>query len=165
MREDRNAKPLILQKTNVRRNLNLAPNENQSGSTRVVQVMELIIQTTFARIIPVLDHLIVFRYRKRNIIVFAIRDIGRMKMVNARKLSMNVKRVLVVQSMQIVLMLGVIMLRTVRDQRTTKTYSIKSSSHHSEKFGHVNFNYTSQTLKVRRGDASLNVLNYGKMSR
>ena len=160
MREDRNAKPLILQKTNVRRNLNLAPNENQSGSTRVVQVMELIIQTTFARIIPVLDHLIVFRYRKRNIIVFAIRDIGRMKMVNARKLSMNVKRVLVVQSMQIVLML-----HTVRDQRTTKTYSIKSSSHHSEKFGHVNFNYTSQTLKVRRGDASLNVLNYGKMSR
>ena len=162
MRKDIHAKPFILPKKNVRRDLNSAQNHIQGGSIRVVQAMELIIQTTFARIIPVLDHLIVFRYRKRNIIVSAIRDIGRMKIVNARKLSklMNVKRELVVQSMQIVLML-----HTVRDQRTTKTYSIKSSSHHSEKFGHVNFNYTSQTLKVRRGDASLNVLNYGKMLR
>ena len=162
MRKDIHAKPFILPKKNVRRDLNSAQNHIQGGSIRVVQAMELIIQTTFAQIIPVLDHLIVFRYRKRNIIVSAIRDIGRMKIVNARKLSklMNVKRELVVQSMQIVLML-----HTVRDQRTTKTYSIKSSSHHSEKFGHVNFNYTSQTLKVRRGDASLNVLNYGKMLR
>ena len=116
-RIDGNAKPFTLQQTNVRRNLNSAQNHIQNGSTRVVQVMVLIIQTTFARTIPVLVHLIVFRYRKRNIIVFAIRDIGRMKIVNARKLSklMNVKRVLVVQSMQIVLML-----HTVRDQRTTK---------------------------------------------
>ena len=117
MRIDGNAKPFTSQQTNVRLNLNSAQNHIQNGSTRVVQVMVLIIQTTFARTIPVLVHLIVFRYRKRNIIVFAIRDIGRMKIVNARKLSklMNVKRVLVVQSMQIVLML-----HTVRDQRTTK---------------------------------------------
>ena len=117
MRIDGNAKPFTSQPTNVRLNLNSAQNHIQNGSTRVVQVMVLIIQTTFARTIPVLVHLIVFRYRKRNIIVFAIRDIGRMKIVNARKLSklMNVKRVLVVQSMQIVLML-----HTVRDQRTTK---------------------------------------------
>ena len=107
MRKDIHAKPFILPKKNVRRDLNSAQNHIQNGSTRVVQVMVLIIQTTFARTIPVLVHLIVFRYRKRNIIVFAIRDIGRMKIVSARKLSklMNVKQVLVVQSMQIVLML------------------------------------------------------------
>ena len=138
MRKDGLAKPFILPKKNVHRGLNSAQKHIQGGSTRVVQAMELIIQTTFARIIPVLDHLIVFRYRKRNIIVSAIRDIGRMKIVNARKLSklMNVKRVLVVQLMQIALML-----RTVRDQRTRKTYSINSSSYHSEKFGHVNSYY------------------------
>ena len=155
MRKDGNAKPFILPKKNVRRDLNSARNHIQGGSTQVVQVMELIIQTIFAQIIPVLDHLIVFRYRKRNIIVFAIRDIGRMKIVSARKLSklMNVKRVLVVQSMQIVSSIRTIcllILHTVRDQRTTKTYSINSSSHHSEKFGHVNSNYTSQTPKKRR---------------
>ena len=123
MRKDGNAKPCILPKKNVRRDLNSAQNHIQGGSTQVVKVMELIIQTTFAQITPVLDHLIVFRYRKRNIIVFAIWDIERMKIINARKLSklMNVKRVLVVQSMQIVLML-----HTVRDQRTTKKYSINS---------------------------------------
>ena len=123
MRKDGNAKLCILPKRNVRRDLNSAQNHIQGGSTRVVQAMELIIQTTFAQIIPVLDHLIVLRYRKRNIIVFAIWDIERMKIINARKLSklMNVKRVLVVQSMQIVLML-----HTVRDQRTTKKYSINS---------------------------------------
>ena len=88
MRIDGNAKPFTLQQTNVRRNLNSAQNHIQNGSTRVVQVMVLIIQTTFARTIPVLVHLIVFRYRKRNIIVFAIRDIERMKIINAKKLSM-----------------------------------------------------------------------------
>merc|ERR1711917_182513 len=88
MRKDIHAKPFILPKKNVRRDLNSAQNHIQGGSTRVVQAMELIIQTTFAQIIAVLDHLIVFRYRKRNIIVFAIRDIERMKIINARKLSM-----------------------------------------------------------------------------
>ena len=88
MRKDGLAKPFILPKKNVHRGLNSAQKHIQGGSTRVVQAMELIIQTTFAQIIAVLDHLIVFRYRKRNIIVFAIRDIERMKIINARKLSM-----------------------------------------------------------------------------
>ena len=76
-------------------------------------------QTIFARIIPAVDHLIALHCLKRNITVFAIWGIRRMKMANARKFSksMNVKWETVVQLMQIALMLN-----TGRGQWTTQSF-------------------------------------------